>query len=40
LRDRQEFIKTYDSLGSETVLLAIVQEIIESLGARNYGIVV
>jgi len=31
---------TYDDLGSETILLAVVLEIIESLGTRHYAIIV
>ena len=34
---RPQFIGTYDSLGSATILLAVVLEIVEDLGARHYA---
>ena len=35
--NKQKFIRTYDGLGSATVLLAVILEIIESLGTRHYA---
>jgi hypothetical protein len=38
MKNRQKFIRTYDGLGPEAVLLAIMLEVIKNLGARHYGI--
>jgi len=40
LKNRQKFMRTYYGLGSETILLAVMLKIIESLGTRHYATIV
>jgi hypothetical protein len=40
LENNRKSTRTYDSLGSEIVLLTVMLEIIEDLGTRHYMIVV
>ena len=40
MKNRHKFMRTYYGLGSETILLAIMLEIIESLGTRHYAAIV